>query len=374
MRAAQKSRANHLGAARPLSNSVYGLVQGCYTSDVKGSGQFVILGAGNLGRRVNRALNAVLFCDNNSRLWGTLVEGVTVESPAVAVSRFPDATFVVAIWNPSRSETMLDRMGQLKSLGASRVIPFTQLFDEYGEQLLPHLLWAKRDYYASQKEEWAEGRALLDEAGRAEFDRQMQLRSGDFRGQVIDQSPQYFPSLIELSGSEVFIDCGAYDGDTVAEFRKATGNRFEQIVAFEPDPINLALLEKATHGDNRVSIRPFGVGARKETLRFAAAGTGSHISENGGCEVQIVTLDDALRDLAPTYIKFDIEGSEMDALEGGMGTIMRHRPKLAVCVYHCPDHLWRIPLKLHELLPDSNLTLRTYNADGFECVCYCVPN
>ena len=89
--------------------------------------------------------------------------------------------------------------------------------------------------------------------------------------------------------------------------------------------------------------------------------------------MEIVTLDEALEGVAPTYLKFDIEGSELDALEGGQETIRRHRPKLAVCVYHAPDHLWRIPLRLHELMPDSCLTLRTYNADGFDCVCYCIP-
>jgi FkbM family methyltransferase len=124
-------------------------------------------------------------------------------------------------------------------------------------------------------------------------------------------------------------------------------------VAFDPDPINLGLLQKSMNGDPRVSIQPFGVGARKETLRFAVAGPGSHVSQDGACEVQIITLDEALRDVAPTYIKFDIEGSELDALEGGKETIKRRRPKLAVCVYHAPDHLWRIPLRLRELLPDS---------------------
>jgi hypothetical protein len=50
------------------------------------------------------------------------------------------------------------------------------------------------------------------------------------------------------------------------------------------------------------------------------------------------------------------------------------RPKLAICVYHVPDHLWRIPMRLKKLLPDSRLALRTHNGDGFDCVCYCTPN
>jgi hypothetical protein len=46
---------------------------------------------------------------------------------------------------------------------------------------------------------------------------------------------------------------------------------------------------------------------------------------------------------------------------------------MAVCLYHLPDHLWSIPLRLNELLPNSLFSMRTYASDGFECVCYCIP-
>lgn len=337
-------------------------------------GQFVILGAGRLGRRIAGAVRPELFCDNNSKLWGTSVDGIRVESPAVAADRYPEATFVVAIWNPSPTETILSRMNQLKKLGVSRVIPFTDLFDQFGDHLLPHFLWERHEYYGSHRDEIAQGRALLNPAGRDEFDRQMRLRSGDFNGQVIDPTIQYFPPEIHLDDTEIFVDCGAYDGDTIESFRQATRDRFGRLVAFEPDPVNLELLRKAAATDNRIEIQPYAVGARREKLRFTVAGTGSHVSQQGDCEVDVITLDEALQDIAPTYIKFDIEGSELDALDGGKKVIGEARPKLAVCVYHVPDHLWRIPLRLHELVPDSTLTLRTYNADGFECVCYCIPN
>ena len=346
----------------------------CYTRLVSISGPFVVSGAGNLGRRVARAIDAKLFCDNNSRLWGTSINGIRVESAASAARQFPDATFVVAIWNPSRTETMLDRMEQLRSTGAKRVIPFTELFDDYGDRLLPHFLWARKGYYKPHEVEIAKGRALLDAEGRAEFDRQLRLRLGDFQGQVIDPAPQFFATELGLTDKEVFIDCGAYDGDTVQLFRQAVDDRFESIVAFEPDPVNLAALRQSVDSDPRVVIHPFAVGSRRDTVHFTIAGTGSHVAEDGDCEVQVVSLDETLQGCHPTYIKMDIEGSELDALEGAKESIRLYRPKLAVCVYHLPDHLWKVPIKVHELLPDSELTLRTYNADGFECVCYCIPH
>jgi FkbM family methyltransferase len=339
------------------------------------SDQFVTFGAGNLGRRVARAIRPVLICDNNPSMWGKFVEGVPVDSPRAAVERYPDATFVVAIWNPSRTEGMKELIQHLHSLGARNVVPFTALLPEFGDLLLPHLFWQLPEYYRDYQEEIGRTRALLDPAGQAEFDRQMQLRLGNFSDRVIDSGVTYFPAdFFELSRKEVFVDCGAYDGDTLAAFRRATGDQFERVVAFEPDPGTFETLKASVNGDRRISVQPYATAARRETLRFAAGGgVASCISPTGTCEIESIALDDALDGIAPTYIKFDIEGSELDALEGGRKTITRHRPKMAVCVYHAPDHLWRIPLQLNQLLPNSRFTLRTYYADGFDCVCYCVP-
>jgi FkbM family methyltransferase len=240
---------------------------------------------------------------------------------------------------------------------------------------LPNFLWERPDYYAERTEEIGRGRTLLDAEGREEFDRQMRLRLGDFSGQLIDSGVQYFPKdLFQLSRNEVFVDCGAFDGDTISEFRRATGDHFAQIVAFEPDPENFVALKSAVNGDPRIALQPYATDVRRKNVRFTTGGTGARVSSTGTCEVQAITLDEALDGIAPTYMKFDIEGSEPDALEGGRETIARHRPKMAVCLYHAPDHLWRIPLRLNELLPESRLTMRTYCADGFECVCYCIPN
>jgi len=72
----------------------------------------------------------------------------------------------------------------------------------------------------------------------------MRLRLGDVSGQVINSGVQYFPPF-SLGRNEVFVDCGAFDGDTIAQFRRATDDHFDQIIAFEPDPVNFAALKSA---------------------------------------------------------------------------------------------------------------------------------
>ena len=89
--------------------------------------------------------------------------------------------------------------------------------------------------------------------------------------------------------------------------------------------------------------------------------------------VPCVRLDDLLADAAPTFLKMDIEGAEPDALAGAAAVVTRHRPVLAVCVYHVQDHLWSLPLQMAALHPDYRFHLRPYNEEGWDLVCYAVP-
>ena len=72
-------------------------------------------------------------------------------------------------------------------------------------------------------------------------------------------------------------------------------------------------------------------------------------------------------------IKMDIEGAEWDALRGARNVIARDRPVLAICVYHTHNDIWRIPLLIHEILPEHHLFLRAYEGDGFQTVVYAIP-
>jgi hypothetical protein len=99
-------------------------------------------------------------------------------------------------------------------------------------------------------------------------------------------------------------------------------------------------------------------------------GSASSVVEHGDVHVKLVALDEVLPTFRPTYIKLDIEGSELSALRGAAGMIQRHQPSMAVCIYHCPADLWEIPLYLHELLPSHRICLRYHTYQAFELVAY----
>jgi hypothetical protein len=97
------------------------------------------------------------------------------------------------------------------------------------------------------------------------------------------------------------------------------------------------------------------------------------LSQTGEVEVPAIVLDDLLGDVAPTYVKMDIEGAEPAALAGTAATVARDRPVLALCAYHVQDHLWRLALALDALVDDYAYFLRRYENDCWEVVLYAVP-
>ena len=75
-----------------------------------------------------------------------------------------------------------------------------------------------------------------------------------------------------------------------------------------------------------------------------------------------------------TFIKFDIEGAELDALRGAYNTIKRNKPKLAICIYHLPNDIWEIILFINNNFPFYDLYVRSHQYDGLDFVLYGIPN
>jgi len=126
-------------------------------------------------------------------------------------------------------------------------------------------------------------------------------------------------------------------------------------------------------------VVPLPLAAWNETVRLQfneSGGTNSGVSINGVATVQAIRIDDLVaEDIEINYIKMDIEGAELMALEGARKTISRQTPHLAICVYHEPGHLWEIGLWIEENFPQKyKMYLRTYAEQTFETVLYCIPS
>lgn len=347
----------------------------------------VLFGAGNLGRRALQGLTSlgtppVAFADNNERLWGTQIEGIPVLAPADAVARFPSAAFIVTIWTGEGWDKMGQRCAQLLGLGCSRVVPFGLLFWKHPDIFLPHYAM---DLPHRVLEDADTVRAVLDlwedEASRREYVAQIRWRLHHDFDALPDpvKTEIYFPDDIFLTrDDEVFVDCGAFDGDTLRRFLHHRNGQFQRILAFEPDPKNFGKLQHyvaglPSHQAGRIQLFQQAVGACREMVHFDAMGNEASFVGKGSLEVQSVPLDEICQGLAPTYLKMDTEGSEPDALLGARKILEQHVPALAICSYHRQDHLWCIPSLIQDASDQYCYFLRPQLLDVWDLVCYAVP-
>ena len=348
----------------------------------------VLFGARKLGQKTLAGLRSVgveplCFSDNNAALWDTSIDGVKVLSPEEAARRFgADAVFVTCIWGRGSSDSMAERQKQLVNLGCQTVAPFVPLFWKYPAAFLPHNALDLPHYVQEQAEKIDLCFELLsDDRSREEFVRQLTWRlTGDFDAlsdPVTDEI--YFPRFVARRNSpETFVDCGAYNGDTILRFISRNQGEYQSILAFEPDPSNFSALNQTVSAlspgqRERIRVFPYAVGAQPERVRFTATGTEGASVGSGEYEVDCVRLDDIVGEENPTYIKMDIESAEPDALRGARNIIKRSIPVIAACSYHVQDHLWTIPLTMSEIFPDYAISLRQHIQLVEDLVSYAVP-
>lgn len=77
--------------------------------------------------------------------------------------------------------------------------------------------------------------------------------------------------------------------------------------------------------------------------------------------VETITIDEYFKEISLGFIKMDIEGAERRALQGGMRTIKRDRPILAISIYHSLDDIVEIPKMLMKELDNYKFIVRHHS-------------
>jgi FkbM family methyltransferase len=277
---------------------------------------------------------------------------------------------------------MIDRIRQLASIGCENAVPFGPMCWQYPDRVLPHYAVDLPHKVVRQSQAVLDAFDLWADAGsRMEYLAQVRWRMFfDFSGlSAPSRETIYFPpDLIRLQPDEVFVDCGAFDGDTLRQFLSVTKETYRSTVAFEPDPKNFAKLAESRAAlpeslSGRVTVERRAVSGEVGLVHFSADGSpSSHVGE-GDVVVDAVTLDTYLGNLQATFIKMDIEGAELDALRGARRQIQDSAPILAISCYHRQDHLWRIPLLIHSINSEYSFYLRPHDLDVWDLVCYAIP-
>ena len=161
---------------------------------------------------------------------------------------------------------------------------------------------------------------------------------------------EIYNNIFRLNDDEIFVDLGAYNGDTIEEFISAAGN-YKKIYAFEADANNFAKLSKSTQELENIELFNIAAWDKKETLLFEKKkGRNSKLSSAGNVEISADSVDNIIT--GPfTVLKMDIEGSEKKALLGARNSIRKYLPKLYICAYHRNSDMYELPLLVNSICP-----------------------
>jgi len=277
---------------------------------------------------------------------------------------------------------MASRMAQLRQLGCQTVVPFVPLYWKYNEVFLPHYtLDSPHRVHTESDRVRSAFKLMSDDESRREYLAQIRFRllgHFDCLPEPIS-GPMYFRSdLFTLGNEETLVDCGGFDGDSLCLFLDSTGSVFKRAIVFEPDPTNFVKLEILVNNlppdvRQRIVLHRAATGEINEHVMMEVGSGPSSQVGKGDQEVESFALDSLLRDVPVTFIKMDIEGSELSTLAGAQTLIRKNSPILAISAYHRQNDLWNIPLLIQGFNPDYSLHLRPHMIEGWDLVCYAVP-
>lgn len=226
-----------------------------------------------------------------------------------------------------------------------------------------------RPFFEAHRKELEEVEALLADERSVDTFAKIILYKLTGRIDLLDacesDETEAFVSLLDAENLTHYTDLGAYNGDTVRKLLPLAP-KLSRITAFEPDRRNFRKLsEYAQTVTDRVMLETHNLGAwsEKDILFFDASGNrNAGVCKEGKAkkisEIPVDTVDHILNGHSTDLIKYDVEGSEKEALLGSRDTIARYKPRLLVSLYHRSEDLFLLPRLVRSLLPTYELYLR----------------
>lgn len=352
--------------------------------------KIVLYGAGSAGIAFLHYLRDIgifplYFSDGDSEKHGHICEGLTIIAPEMIIEKAGRDALVIVTINTDGAHYCRDFKSSLlegghqgvhhnlKSIGCKNVIDYTyfrrcfQLF-RGGRYNLP----AASDVYLmdEHEEDIRQVYGILDDRESKEiFLRILQFRMLDDSVDIptISEKNMYFEyDLFPRLHDEILVDCGACGGSSLEIFLRQTKGEFSQYYGIEPDFYNYQKLEKYIQSlsDNMntkmICQNKAAYSTDSKTNFFILNGPGTFAADIGLNDVETIKIDTLLCGKKATYIKMNIEGSEIPALEGSAYTIQTYKPRLAIMGYHKTSDLWEVPLLIKKYNADYKIHLRSY--------------
>ena len=184
---------------------------------------------------------------------------------------------------------------------------------------------------------------------------------------------------IQADVDEHVIDAGGCFGDTAAFFAHRVGSS-GRIYTFDPLRKHCAIMREvfALNGPLGERIKVFEAGlSDRDEVGVADGGSdinpGARVGHASGLTLRTIdSLVESGEVPRIDFVKMDIEGSELAALQGGETAIRKWRPKLAISLYHRPEDFYAIPQWIDSLNLGYGFYLDHYGIHHEETVLYAI--
>jgi FkbM family methyltransferase len=169
--------------------------------------------------------------------------------------------------------------------------------------------------------------------------------------------------LDTLTNEDVFIDIGA----NVGHFSMLAASKKCEVHAFEPIPTTFKKLQKNIELNNlEVNLYNKGVGAENGVLNFSTQkGVMNSVVNDLNItskEIEVVKVDDELKNRQPTMLKIDVEGYEWFVLKGAKNILKSTNLKYILIELNESGAKFSITDKqIHELLLENGFYLYSYD-------------
>lgn len=335
--------------------------------------KIIIWGTGNttslyqegFNRLEREGFHIFAYADNNEVKWNTTINGIEVLSPS-EVEKISDVLVLITSPQPNVIRMVGNQLDEM------------------------NVCWMHVDEYilCKHKDEVLKCFDLLEDARSkavyAEIIKcHLEGRYPDW--EFVDKNQYYsFGDFSDYNPNEIFVDCGAFVGDSLERYIWEKDGIFKKIYAFEPDEKNVEamnyriqrLKKEWNLSNNKIQVYPYGLSDSSSVTYISRYdsnnGFGSKIvqqkSENVD-ECRVVSLDDVL-DEGCSFIKADIESYEYKMILGAKETIKKYRPKMAICIYHNCVDLYSIMLLIKEINKNYKFAVRHYTHMLSETVLY----
>ncbi|MCT4543315.1 MAG: FkbM family methyltransferase [Vallitalea sp.] len=332
----------------------------------------------------DEGIQPTCFCDNNNKLWGKKYLGFNIYSYEDIKEKYDEYIIIISV-RPIGADMVINQLEENneKNQFLNMCVPF-----KVDYMLLNY------NYIIQNIDKYQKVYNLLaDTTSKDIFIDMLNYKiTGDGISLVNKISGHTFfdDSIISKNDKHVYIDVGAYTGDTIMKFCQFNGNHYNKIIGIELEKVNFECLEKFVKYSRLQNVDLYNIGAwsQKESMtcytfsntKFQNANLyvkaekvtnekertviEEYKKQPTAIQMEVNSVDNILNGKYATLIKINALSADLEILKGCKKTISKCKPNI-VLEYGCkPEHIIEIPLLLKEIQPSYKIFLKQKNIFG----------